>query len=121
MTAPRDASSAFEAALGGAAPQTYVLRLYVAGGTPLSLRALANLKAVCEEHLAGRYRLEVIDVYREPARAREDQILAVPTLIKALPGPLRRLIGDLSDTARVLHGLNLQPGPAAHGAEDPRR
>ncbi len=109
MKPSKSSSTAFEAALAGTASSRYVLRLYVAGGTPQSMRALVNLKAVCAAYLKGRYQLEVIDVYQEPERAKAEQILAVPTLIRESPGPLRRLIGDLSDTARVLHGLNLQP------------
>lgn len=121
MKTPTSASSAFEAALADAAASPYVLRLYVAGGTPQSLRALINLKAVCAAYLKGRYQLEVIDVYQEPERARDEQILAVPTLIRASPGPLRRLIGDLSDTARVLRGLNLQPAGGLDAAKDTNR
>ncbi len=121
MKAPRSSSAAFETALTDAAALRYVLRLYVAGGTPQSMSALVNLKAVCATYLKGRYQLEVIDVYQEPERAKQEQILAVPTLIKERPGPLRRLIGDLSDTARVLHGLNLQPGSAIDAAKAARR
>lgn len=121
MKTPKSSSTAFEAALTDAATSRYVLRLYVAGGTPQSIRALINLKAICADYLKGRYQLEVIDVYQEPERAREEQILAVPTLIRESPGPLRRLIGDLSDTARVLHGLNLQPGATVDAAKDTRR
>ncbi len=87
----------------------FVLQLYVTGSTTQSLRALANIKSICEEHLTGRYDLEVIDIYQEPDRARAAQIFAVPTLIKRLPEPLRRFIGDLSDRDRVLSGLNLMP------------
>jgi circadian clock protein KaiB len=89
--------------------ETYVLRLYVAGTTPQSLRAIGNIKKICEEHLAGRYDLEVIDIYQQPSLAEGEQIIAVPTLVKKLPEPLRRLIGDLSDTYRVLVGLDLRP------------
>ena len=87
----------------------YGLRLYVAGMTPRSNRAIANIKQICEEHLKGRYALQVIDIYQQPVLAAGDQIIAVPTLIKKLPPPLRRLIGDLSDRERVLIGLDLQP------------
>lgn len=87
----------------------YVLRLYVTGKTPNSLRAIANLKQLCEEYLQGRYDLQVIDIYQQPALAEGDQIVAVPTLIRKLPTPLRRLIGDLSDREKVLFGLDLQP------------
>jgi len=86
-----------------------VLRLYVTGTTPQSLRAIANLRRLCEKHLAGRYDLEVIDIYQQPERAAAADILAAPTLIKQLPPPLRRLVGDLSNEERILVGLNLQP------------
>jgi circadian clock protein KaiB len=85
------------------------LRLYVAGQTPKSLTALANLKRICEEHLRGAYSIEVIDLMVEPALARGDQILAIPTLVRRLPQPVRKIIGDLSDTERVLVGLDLRP------------
>src|SRR5579862_8317452 len=94
-----------------AANDRYVLRLYVTGTTPKSLRAIANLKQICEEHLKGRYDLEVIDLYQQPRLAEGDQIVAAPTLIKRLPDPLRRLIGDMSDTDKVLVGLDLRPKP----------
>ena len=84
------------------------LRLYIAGQTPRSAAACANLKKLCEEHLQGRYDLEVIDIYQHPQLAKDEQIIAVPTLVKKLPAPLRRLIGDLSDTERVLLGLDLR-------------
>ncbi|KCZ71442.1 KaiB domain-containing protein [Candidatus Methanoperedens nitroreducens] len=88
--------------------EVWVLRLYVAGQTPRSLTAFANLKKICEEHLAGKYRIEVIDLTKNPQLARVDQILAVPTLIRRLPPPMRKIIGDLSNTERVLVGLNLR-------------
>jgi circadian clock protein KaiB len=84
------------------------LRLYVAGQTPKSLQAFANLKRICEEHLAGQYRIEVIDLVRNPQLARGDQILALPTLVRKLPEPVRKIIGDLSNTERVLVGLDLR-------------
>jgi circadian clock protein KaiB len=87
----------------------YVLRLYVTGTTPRSSRAIRTIKAICEAHLRGRYRLEVIDIYQRPALARDEQIVATPTLIRELPPPIRRMIGDLSDTDRVLVGLDLLP------------
>jgi circadian clock protein KaiB len=87
----------------------FVLRLYVTGTTARSTRAVANLREVCEHHLADRYELEVIDVYQQPELAAREQLVAVPTLIKRLPLPLRRLIGDLSDRQRVLAGLDLSP------------
>ena len=92
-----------------AAPQHYVLRLYISGMTPRSTRALATIKSMCEEHLEGRYDLEVIDIYQHPELAADQQIIAVPTLVRHLPEPLRRLIGDLSEEDRVLVGLDLQP------------
>jgi len=83
------------------------LRLYVAGQTPKSLAALANLKKICSEHLEGRYKLYVIDLLETPQLAQNDQILAIPTLVRKLPEPIRKIIGDLSDQNRVLVGLNL--------------
>jgi circadian clock protein KaiB len=89
-------------------PEVYKLRLYVAGQTPKSIRAFANLKVLCEEHLKGRYRIEVIDLMENPQLARGDQIIAVPTLIRKLPQPVRKIIGDLSDSVRVLVGLDVR-------------
>ena len=86
----------------------YLLRLYVTGMTPRSTEAFAAIKSLCEEHLQGRYDLEVIDIYQHPQLAKDEQIIAVPTLVKKLPSPLRRLIGDLSNTNRVLLGLDLR-------------
>jgi circadian clock protein KaiB len=91
----------------GATTETYRLRLYVAGVTAKSLTAFSNLRALCEAHLAGRYELEVIDLVEHPELAREYDIVALPTLVRALPPPIRRIIGDLSDTERVLVGLQL--------------
>jgi circadian clock protein KaiB len=85
------------------------LRLYVAGQTPKSLTAFSNLKKLCEEHLAGKYRIEVIDLLENPTLARGDQILAIPTLVRKLPEPIKKIIGDLSNTERVLVGLDLRP------------
>ena len=85
------------------------LRLYVAGQTPKSLTAFANLKQICEDHLKGRYDIEVIDLLEQPQLSRGDQILAIPTLVRKLPQPVRKIIGDLSDTERVLVGLDLRP------------
>ena len=87
----------------------YILRLYITGMTKRSARAIENLQTFCEKHLAGRYELQVIDVYQQPELARTEQIVAVPTLIKKLPLPLRRLIGDMSDEERVLVGLDILP------------
>ncbi|MBZ5602757.1 MAG: circadian clock protein KaiB [Acidobacteriia bacterium] len=89
--------------------QKYDLRLYVAGQTPRSLQALSNLKRICEEHLAGNYRVEIIDLLQQPQLAAGDQILAIPTLVRAIPKPARKIIGDLSNTERVLVGLDVRP------------
>lgn len=85
------------------------LRLYVAGQTPKSLTAFANLKRICEEHLQGRYQIQVIDLLENPQLAQGDRILAIPTLVRQLPAPMRKIIGDLSNTERVLVGLDLRP------------
>ena len=89
-------------------PEIWELRLYVAGQTPKSIAAFANLKKICEEHLAGKYRIEVIDLLENPQLAKGDQILAVPTLVRRLPQPLKKIIGDLSNTERVLIGLDIR-------------
>ena len=89
--------------------ETFRLRLYVAGQTPRSLTAFSNLRKICETHLAGRYEIEVIDLLEHPQLARGDEIVAVPTLVRRLPEPIKKLIGDLSDTERVLVGLQLVP------------
>ena len=91
----------------------FILKLYVAGQTAKALAAFTNLKTICEEQLKGRYEIEVIDLLENPKLAREDQIVALPTLVRRLPPPLRKIIGDLSDTERVLIGLNLLPRPRA--------
>jgi circadian clock protein KaiB len=90
-------------------PDGHILRLFVTGSTPRSLRAIANLKAICEEHLPGRYNLEVVDLYQHPQLAKENNLIAAPTLIKSLPDPVRRVIGDMSDEDQVLFGLDIQP------------
>ena len=87
----------------------YILRLYVAGQTKKSLKAFANLKKICEEHLSNRYKIEVIDLLENPQLAKGDQILAIPTLVRKLPQPIKKIIGDLSNTERVLVGLDLRP------------
>ncbi len=92
--------------------ETWELRLYVAGQTPKSVAALANLRKYCEEHLAGRYQLEVIDLLLNPQLAEGDQILAIPTLVRKVPVPIRKIIGDLSNAERVLVGLDIRPVPA---------
>jgi circadian clock protein KaiB len=94
-----------------APPESVELRLYVAGQTPKSLAALSNLKRICKEHLEGRYRIEVIDLVKNPSLAHGDQILAIPTLVRSLPRPIRKIIGDLSNTDRVLVGLDLRGAP----------
>jgi circadian clock protein KaiB len=96
------------AADGEPGPERYHLRLYIAGETVKSLAATANLKQFCDEHLAGRYEVEVIDLMQNPKLAAGDQILAIPTLIRRLPAPLKRIIGDLSNTEKVLVGLDIQ-------------
>lgn len=88
--------------------EMFDLRLYVAGQTPKAIRAFANLRKICDEHLAGRYRIEVIDLLEDPQLGRGDQILALPTLVRRLPQPIKRIIGDLSNTERVLVGLDLR-------------
>lgn len=89
--------------------RTWNLRLYVAGQTPKSLLAFANLKRICEQHLTGLYTIEIVDVARQPELARRDQVVAIPTLIRQLPEPVRKIIGDLSNTDRVLVGLEIHP------------
>ncbi len=101
-------TEAFEKALARAGKGRYVLRLYVAGVTPRSVAAVANIRKICEQHLAGRYDLEVIDVYQQPTLADGEQIIAAPTLVKKLPPPLRKFIGDMSNTDRILVGLDLK-------------
>jgi circadian clock protein KaiB len=100
------------ASTGKASPMRIELRLYIAGQTPKSLVALSNLKKICEAHLNGEYRIEVIDLVKTPQLAQGDQILAIPTLVRNLPMPIRKIIGDLSNTERVLVGLDLRPGEA---------
>jgi circadian clock protein KaiB len=106
---PQDQTAAFEQAVARSSRKHYVLRLYVTGATPKSLLAIQNIKQICEKHLQGRYSLEVVDVYQQPVLAKGEQIIAAPTLIKFLPTPLRRFIGDMSDTERILLGLDLRP------------
>jgi circadian clock protein KaiB len=108
---PIDRVAEFEAFLRAGIPddQQYVLRLYVTGSTPRSTRAIQNLRALCEEHLHGRYDLQVIDIYQQPANAKREQIIAAPTLVKTLPAPIRKLVGDMSNTEQVLLGLDLRP------------
>jgi circadian clock protein KaiB len=98
----------FEEALAHPTSEKYILRLYITGMTPRSTRAIESIRNICEEHLKGRYELEIVDIYQKPTLLQGEQIIAAPTLIKKLPLPLRRLVGDLSDTERVLLGLDLR-------------
>ncbi len=104
---PREAITEFEAALKGDDSAHYLMRLYVAGMSARSRAAVDNLRAICEQHLSGRCELEVVDIYQHPERAREAQLIAAPTLVRELPLPVRRLLGDLSNTDKVLVGLDL--------------
>jgi circadian clock protein KaiB len=108
MDEPTDSVASFEVALEQSAAPSYVLRLYVAGTTVQSNMAILRLKKFCEGHLQGRYQIEVVDVYQQPSLAKADQILAVPTLIRKLPLPPRKIIGDLSNEERVFAGLKLK-------------
>lgn len=108
MTQGQDGASAAGA---GSDEETLLLVLYVAGQSPRSLTAFANLKKVCEEHLQGRYNIQVIDLIEQPHLARRDQIVAIPTLVRKLPEPIRKIIGDLSNTEKVLVGLQILPRP----------
>jgi circadian clock protein KaiB len=111
----RNATEAFEEALKGTALKRakYILRLYVTGSSTHSLRAVHNLKKICEEHLPD-YDLEIIDIYENPAAAREEQIIAAPTLVKKLPRPLRKFVGDLSNTQKILIGLDIYKRQEPH-------
>ena len=109
MTKPRPSTAAFETAAERAGAQRYVLRLYIAGTTPASSRSVENLRAICDEHLSGRYELMVVDVFQQPDLAKDAQIIAIPTLIKQFPEPVRRIVGDISSEHRVLIGLDLEP------------
>jgi circadian clock protein KaiB len=110
MTEPASPSIREQLERAGREPpaERYVLRLYIAGLTARSTRAVANVRAICQQHLEGRYELEVIDIYQQPTLAKGEQIIAAPTLIKALPPPLRRVIGDMSSSERVLVGLDIE-------------
>ena len=108
----RSTQSRLESAAAGRATELYVLKLYVTGATARSRRAITNIKVICEQYLKGRYDLEVVDIYRRPALLRRDQIVAVPTLVKKLPVPMRLLVGDLSRTEQVLQGLGLVAHPS---------
>lgn len=108
MTRKRPSAKPTRTPLSSDSEDKWVLRLYVAGQTPKSLVALANLKRICEEHLAHSYRLEVIDLVKQPQLAAGDQIVAVPTLVRRLPPPIKRIVGDLSNTERVIVGMDLR-------------
>ena len=105
----KKSAKALKQALQSPQKEKYVLKLYVAGMTPRSSLAVDNVKKICEEHLRGRYDLEVVDIYQQPVLAKGEQIIAAPTLIKKLPLPLRKFIGDMSDKERILIGLDLRP------------
>ncbi len=105
----KDSAAEFEEKIKEAGKEKYILRLYVTGMTAKSKRAVQNIKTICEDRLKDRYDLEVIDIYRQPVLAKGDQIIATPTLVKKLPVPLRRFIGDLSETEKILLGLDLRP------------
>ncbi len=109
MAKPKNTTEAFEEAIkeGALKRAKYILRLYVTGSTGRSLKAVYNLRKICEEHLPDDYELEVIDIYKDPEAAREAQIVAAPTLVKKLPQPIRRFVGDLSNTQKILVGLDI--------------
>lgn len=104
----KDSTKEFKKALALAGHQEYVLRLYVTGTTPKSIIAIRNIRTICDEHLKGHCDLEVIDIYQQPVLAKGEQIIAAPTLLKKLPLPMRRFIGDMSNTERILLGLDLR-------------
>src|SRR5512147_11847 len=103
-----DETKKFIKGLKAASDEKYVLRLYVTGMTPRSTKAIENIKKICEDHLKGRYDLEIVDIYQQPTLAEGEQIIAAPTLVKKLPLPLRRFIGDMSNTERILLGMDLR-------------
>ncbi len=107
MPDDRTSTERFEEALTEYSPPEYVLRLYISDKDLRSTRTVKNIQAICQEHLQGRYKLEIIDIYKRPSLLKSDNILAVPTLLRKSPGPLRRIIGDLSNTEKVLQSLNL--------------
>jgi len=107
-TVPKTSTKEFEAALNRAPKGVYTLKLYIAGITPRSTKAVTNIKEICEKYLKGHYELEVVDIYQQPTLAMGEQIVAAPTLIKKLPLPLRKFIGDMADTERILVGLDLR-------------
>ncbi len=105
----KDVAKSLEKAIRTEKTQKYVLKLYITGATPRSTKAILNIRKICEEHLKGRFDLEIIDIFQQPVLAKGEQIIAAPTLIKKLPHPLRKFIGDMSDTERILIGLDLRP------------
>ncbi len=98
-----------KAAMGAPTNKKFILKLYVSGATRRSSRAIENIRAFCEEHLKGRYELEIVDIYQQPELLEKEQVIAAPTLIKQLPPPLRKLIGDMSDEEKIMVGLNIKP------------
>jgi circadian clock protein KaiB len=110
---PSDLPGAFERTAQPTAVERYVLRLFVTGMTPRSVRAVQNLRTICNHYLEGRYELEVVDIYQQPVLAKGEQIIAAPTLIKKLPLPMRRMIGDMSNQESVLLGLDITPVPGS--------
>ena len=109
MKEKSETTKEFEKTLKSTAAEKYVLRLYVTGMTPKSINAIENIRKICEENLKGRYELEVIDIYQQPEFAKKEEIIAAPTLIKKLPLPLRKFIGDMSNKEKILVGLDLVP------------
>ena len=116
-----DEIQVFERALGTPSGDRYIFQLFVTGTTPRSMRAIQNLRKMCDTHLEGRYEMKVVDIYQHPEQARSDQILVTPTLIKSMPLPIRRLIGDLSNTERVLISLDIVAARGANGTESPSK
>ncbi len=106
--APSDMKNRMEKTLAGRQKEKFILRLFITGTTPASTAAILNLKKICDEYLDGRYELDVIDIYQHPEAARDEQIIAAPTLIKKLPLPIRKFIGNMADKERILAGLNLE-------------
>jgi circadian clock protein KaiB len=115
---PTKAQAALEKAAAERQGERYVLRLYIAGLTPRSTLAVQNIRKICEEHLEGRYDLQVVDIYQQPVLAEGEQIIAAPTLVKKLPLPLRRFIGDMSNTERILVGMDLRTAEEKHAAAE---
>jgi circadian clock protein KaiB len=116
-----DLAAAFERAAAGQSWEEYVLILYVAGMRPRSQRAIENIRRLCEQHLAGRYELQIVDIYQQPAIAQNAQIVAAPTLVKKLPPPLRRIIGDMADDGRVLLAMGIKMAESPQPPAEPSR